>query len=48
VQNLDKLVTAVNIKLPDIETTLLEASERHKEQIRGNTYVVATTRHKVQ
>jgi len=40
VQNLDKLATVVKIKLPDIETTLLQASERHKEQIRGNTYSI--------
>jgi len=41
VQNLVKLATVVNIKLADIETTLLQAGKIYKKQIREDIYSIA-------
>ena len=35
-----KLANTANIELADIETTLLQASDFHKEQIKGDIYSI--------
>ena len=41
IQNSAKLANATNIELADIETTLLQSSDTHKVQIRGDTYSIS-------
>lgn len=40
IQDLIKLANVVNIKLVDIETTLLQSGETYKEQVRGDIYSI--------
>jgi len=41
VKNLVKLANTANIKLADIETTLLQTNKTYKEQIGENVYSIA-------
>jgi len=41
IQDLIKLANAANIKLADIETILLQASNTYKEQIGGYVYSIS-------
>ena len=40
IQNSAKLANAINIELADIGTTLLQSSDIHKMQIRGDIYSI--------